>query len=220
MSVNGTVTFFSLQSLPFFFSPLSILIKWQDKSHFSVKQSESYSFRHKLCDSAQMRRAGDRRISSVAGCHLMDAERTVSLGWLCLLVVQPPNFRVRDSGVLRQELQAALDDSRWHGFSSLFIFVSQTDDTAGFQKFPMAKKKNGSDRTRRKLQNYVTPLCEWKLWDREKLSHMSHWGDLITPVNGLMEGGWENHCWPTKNSPHLKHSHRNGGKWKRTRLYC
>lgn len=173
MSVNGTVTFFSLQSLPFFFSPLSILIKWQDKSHFSVKQSESYSFRHKLCDSAQMRRAGDRRISSVAGCHLMDAERTVSLGWLCLLVVQPPNFRVRDSGVLRQELQAALDDSRWHGFSSLFIFVSQTDDTAGFQKFPMAKKKRVWP-NKKKTAELCNPFVWMKaLGQRKTLSHVT-----------------------------------------------
>lgn len=177
MSINGTVTFFSLQSLPFFFSPLSILIKWQDKSHFSVKQSESYSFRHKLCDSAQMRRAEGRRISSVAGCHLMDAERTVSPGWLCLQSYSPLTL----GSVIQESLGKTLNSKLlWmtpggtdHSeFSSLFIFVSQTDDTAGFQKFPMTKKRAWPNK--KKTAELCNPFVWMKtLGQRKTLSYVT-----------------------------------------------
>lgn len=82
----------------------------------------------------------------MAGCHLMDAERTVSLGWLCLQSYSPLTL----GSVIQESLGKTLNSKLlWmtpggtdhSAFSSLFIFVSQTDDTAGFQKFPMAKKR-------------------------------------------------------------------------------
>lgn len=172
-----------------------------------------------------MRRAGGRRISSVAGCHLMDAERTVSLGWLCLQsyspltlgsVIQESLGKTLNSKLLRMT-PGGTDHS---AFSSLFIFVSQTDDTAGFQKFPMTEKRVWPNK-KKTAELCNSAVCLKESSGTEKNSLTCHTGETVS----LLLMGWLREAEritadPTKTYPDSEILTEMGGKWKRKRLYC